>query len=1274
MRRIQNQKGAALVIVLALLIVILGLAITFLNRVSIERTSSASYASAANTRQLADTAVNLVQGQIRAATTQGDNIAWASQPGMIRTYGSLSGSTSTASAALLKAFKLYSASNMVQTSSATLTTEDAPAATWAVDKATWTDLNAPVSVTINGTDTVQFPIIDPAAIGSVSGFSANSTGAVSVVSGNTTTRRLPMPVRWLYVTQNGSIVAASGTGNTTTISEASATNPIVGRIAFWTDDESSKININTAAGDLQGLGNSTAGAFWDSPKNATSFEYQLALRQPLKNEFQRFPGHPATVSLSGVIANLTDRSQIANIAPRISTGGSLGGTVQTVVGNGSSATGTTITPDSDRLYSSAEELAFTQNRTASIIPPSAISTYGFLLTATSRAPELNLFGKPKVSLWPLSTNNSTWTVYDKLIAKCATLNGSYSITRSDANSSTVDYNSNTRNGQIFSYLQSLTGNLTPGFGNSTFAAKYPSINIGGTFISQRDQILTEMVDYIRCTNIRDTTLGATSFTTRRAATGVTEGGGQVNPLQIGNTMGFGRMNTISEAALIFMATQASNSTTTANITATPQAIGMKAILIFEFFCPALGYPYINPSVKLTFTPSTPLTVNGVSYAFNSTDEYVYGEPSNKGSLWGGGNGPALGLLYRLTSTSSQTKSSTSSVPQQRIGFITTLDIPLSGNSNGTSGESFNFGGLAGTLTISSNGSSSPHQTIELNFLPPPRTSITLPAPLLSPIINPTTRIKQAGTVSVTMDADGKYEHLIFPEDTVISLEPNGPLTSGGNSTWGDFRMVAMLKNVPSSVFIPQMRWSTGNFVLSAPISSQATTTVGGNTTQSGTITTPRQDYANKAHSLRTGDNKGYLGTQSGNLSLYPNAGSAIYGSWNSSTSFSNVTFSSGTATYKRQSGISNSYTGTFSGNGNITFSPLSYTNANVNANPDYPVGIPYTAAQIDFDSGVGVTRDGAYINYPDGSSATANSTASVPYFSFGSTDDVENPATFSPNRQVASAVQFGSLPAGFNPWRTLLFRPANTTSTVTHPSANSSPKDYLLLDLFWMPVVEPYAISEPSSTAGRINMNYQILPFANITRTSSLRACLDSVMLSAVSSVIPANLDKFKNTGNFTTNPNARYRLSANETLAFFDSRFTGGDLFKSPAEICDIPLVPVGSTASTVNSFWDDKLVTGDNLRESPYKHLYPLLTTKSNTYTVHFRVQALKKVPSTSATVWDETKDKVVGEYRGSTTIERYINPNDTSIPDYAANPSAGNLERFYKWRVLNNRQFAP
>jgi uncharacterized protein (TIGR02600 family) len=483
----------------------------------------------------------------------------------------------------------------------------------------------------------------------------------------------------------------------------------------------------------------------------------------------------------------------------------------------------------------------------------------------------------------------------------------------------------------------------------------------------------------------------------------------------------------------------------------------------------------------------------------------------------------------------------------------------------------------------------------------------------------------------------------------------------------------MLKNVPSSVFIPQQRYSS----LSAPSLSQASITLNGNTTQSGNITTSRLNYNNKAHSLRLGSNAGYIGTQCGNLTLYPNTGTTINGYWDTSGSIVGLKFDSTTGNCTVKSGNFTTYSGTFTGTSNGTVLPFgnfTYTGANVNANPDYPVGIPFSAAQLDFDSGIGVSRDGPYINYPDGSSALVNGIGGVPYFTSGSSDDVENPATFSPNRQVASAVQFGSLPAGFNPWRTLLFRPGNTTSSVTHPSANTSPMDYLLLDLFWMPVVEPYAISEPSSTAGRINMNYQILPFTNITRSTSLRACLDSLMLSAVSSANPANLDKFKNTGNYTTNPNSRYRLSANETLIFFDSRFTGGDIFKSPAEICDIPLVPVGSTASTVNTFWDDKLVTGDNLRESPYRHLYPLLTTKSNTYTVHFRVQALKKVPSTSATVWDETKDKVVGEYRGSTTIERYINPNDTSIPDYAANPGTNNLERFYKWRVLNNRQFAP
>ena len=53
-----------------------------------------------------------------------------------------------------------------------------------------------------------------------------------------------------------------------------------------------------------------------------------------------------------------------------------------------------------------------------------------------------------------------------------------------------------------------------------------------------------------------------------------------------------------------------------------------------------------------------------------------------------------------------------------------------------------------------------------------------------------------------------------------------------------------------------------------------------------------------------------------------------------------------------------------------------------------------------------------------------------------------------------------------------------------HPGGENPP-DHLFLDLFWMQVVEPYAISEPFSTAGKVNLNYQMLPFRNIRRAKS---------------------------------------------------------------------------------------------------------------------------------------------------------------------------------------------
>jgi hypothetical protein len=139
--------------------------------------------------------------------------------------------------------------------------------------------------------------------------------------------------------------------------------------------------------------------------------------------------------------------------------------------------------------------------------------------------------------------------------------------------------------------------------------------------------------------------------------------------------------------------------------------------------------------------------------------------------------------------------------------------------------------------------------------------------------------------------------------------------------------------------------------------------------------------------------------------------------------------------------------------------------------------------------------------------------------------------------------------------------------------------------------------------------------------------------------------------------------------------------VFLSPSEVCDINLVPkpdssnpITSVASVVD-FWNQNKLTGDNTREMPYAHLYPLFTTKSNSYTVHLRVQALRKVRSTQPDAWIEGKDQVVGEYRGSMLIERYIDPNDPTLSqtDFATDTNAG-IDTHYKFRVVSSKKFDP
>jgi hypothetical protein len=71
--------------------------------------------------------------------------------------------------------------------------------------------------------------------------------------------------------------------------------------------------------------------------------------------------------------------------------------------------------------------------------------------------------------------------------------------------------------------------------------------------------------------------------------------------------------------------------------------------------------------------------------------------------------------------------------------------------------------------------------------------------------------------------------------------------------------------------------------------------------------------------------------------------------------------------------------------------------------------------------------------------------------------------------------------------------------------------------------------------------------------------------------------------------------------------------------------------------------------------------------------RVQVLKKKAGMAIDQWNEGQDQVVSEYRGSTMVERYIDPADPNLPDFATTPNA-TMDDYYKFRVLNTKKFNP
>ena len=1121
----KGSRAMALVTVLAMMVLLAILILSIFYSSQIERQSTALFAATATTKSLADTSVNLCILQLADATSQTNRI-WISQPGLIRTFtGNRSPDVN---------YRLYSWDAMRTTgtfdpfSTANKIPDD-----WNAAKAVFVDINEPVPSARAPIDPAQdkYPVFYPPSF--VSTGSTTVAGyAVGAVPGPATNNPVAMPVKWLYMLRDGTVKPAApvpGQPSQAIVDGASDANPIVGRLAFWADDDSTKVNINTAAG----------GAFWNPPFlwfNWTAGNpLPFGISQPMRGEYQRYPGHPARTDLRAVFPELS-WDDIYKIAPKVVQGGSENGLVRI------SSKSPEPVPDTDRLYASLGELRYGSSKINSAAPRQnqetgfasntgkpwrdLIETRKAFLTVNSRAPELTAFGTPRVAIWPIPELDTAplglpyRTALDRLIAFCSTINSGaarypFYFTRVNSMSNTEDINL-PRNRQLFAYLQRLTSSVSPGVANKSFREKYG--------VLERDQILTEIFDYIRSTNIQDMQLDWNRMFNRWAVVVPTKW----NPGS-GETTGFGRAITVRQVGFHFLC----NADPT--VPASNQAQG----------APANGS---GQKANLSLDPATPTNPNGGTLQPNERRIQAM-------------------LLLELFSPSAGFKFfDTALRPVVRVSGLETFSLETSATPplnlqfpNGNSrSPTFNvdlpslggYGGLGGAINyrwmyLAAN-AGNPHDLRSTGLLtgaPAGFPYISVPITLrFDP--SDTNMTLRGGVITVEVfkpDASGNLTiplsltRIQVPDMTlpIPRLHPNRNFWAYHKSgIFGDY-----VHPVPPNI-LPLGTW--GRFV-NRRFNTERIPLFGGTVplfatdetefiTRHDTVQTfflPSGDY----RQLFRPGNEVFDFVAVPNSGPYPNLrhmlsdeGSGVWGIVQTTSFVPDVPIAWG----------------------NVNVAPILTKSFYAARLPD--VSASWTFGDWDIGSPMRTT-DGPLINKPDeGNQNQIGQPGDDPYwFAYGGVNTGDNVTEgvkyHTANRQISSSVMFGSLPTGMvsgNPWQTLLFRP----TPPGHPGAQEPP-DHLLLDLFWMPVVEPYAISEPFSTAGKVNMNYQIVPFTYIERSTGMHAVLQNENILAVPETGWGGFYG-KHWNSQTTQYNLQ--INVNETLTPFRQKLSQGGVFLTRA------------------------------------------------------------------------------------------------------------------------------
>jgi len=1308
--RLRRSRGVALLSTLILLALVTVLIVTFFFSVGSMREQSSHSLSDFNLGNLRDTAINTVIEQLRDGTTQADEF-WASQPGAIRTYSRESGQES-------QIFKLYSSSETrlqnvtgLPGAAAKSLETDVPA-TWNSLPGVYVDINEPEIFSSDGQ--VHFPIVDPRMFSSTvtstpEGFSYSTAQPVSsaevegvitpATAATVNEQRVPMPVMWIYLLRDGTRGTLSSDGKfvplVTTGNVPGVSNPIVGRMAWWVDDESAKININTASEAIP----------WDTPKAATPEDYAYAEHTPVKNEVQRFGGHPATTCLSTVFFPGVDMNadssegrqrfqQIYQLVPRISgdAGYIASGTAQRQA----------IAFDNDRLYATVDEMLYAPDRNRQPL----INTLGverlrqlrFLLTANSNAPETTVAGTPRVSLWPVFLNDTDTgrTAYDRLLTRAATIaNKPFYFRRNDSKTSTNEFaGAMTSNADLEKYLLTLTDRKDMGYTQS-FIQKYD----GDVLATSRDVEnmavgLVSFLETIRGTNLHDTTIAPSGspvvpYANARELFRGTRVPGQIpstNPSNFAYSRGqlndhllrlgpLGREYTLSEFGVVFSyAAEHSSDGTKINeplVTKLNLPQGFKAIqaaAVFEAFCPAQGYTMISPGAGISADFSL-VTINGRKPVSIVTDAGTgagtvlsrwgpYGWGSDNNNLrWLGGQNQA--------GSDGQT-SSALTIPDLYakpwwVGW---------GGSGGTrmfAGSDINVGiggGLSPStdpLALSTGATNEIPAIYTRGYFIVPAGEATMTLGMANPQ-GGTEPYVEIGIWARRVGID-RFDHCKFgrfpvAQIPVPSLASNPSLLkTSGSQTW------------PLTWRERYDRSRANNYSNPELIDNNDTVR---------TLVVRHSDYR-LAH-LRRREHTGPV--ESRTYAPHPYYFDSAR---RHAHSFTQSGGEPEPQAYFQRGLVDTPYADNI--RPDFVISP---------GENDYEAQMPTSYSYAtdpeitrDWNNGTGLAPDGAYWNKPDDMARVFDG-STPPYFHRqwdGAQDggNIQNDEeTIAPNQQVPSAVLFGGIPSAAGdaiPWTTYLFRPAmgephlgSANESINGP-LQGTPPDHRLLDWFWMPVVQPYAVSEPFSTAGKINMNYRLAPFGYIKRATGLHAVFKSERMLAIPTLAG---ESYKDLAKVSDNAGWRHKIDAEETLRQFETRFNGGQVFRFASEICDQYLIPEGRTVENVVQFWNEHKLTGDNTLERPYANIYPRLTTQSNAYTIHLVVETLQKARSSPVDEFVEGQDLVTGRYRGEALVERYIDPNDPDTPDYIAASQTGStvdpLDRFYNWRIRHIRRFAP